>query len=722
LPLLAAPAFPQLQWSQPVFPANWGVAIAQDAARGRVLAFYGFDANTNAYPGETFEWDGFVWRQLFPAHRPPGRHGHVLAYDAARARMVLYGGANYSVFPTIYFNDTWEWDGTDWTQRLPVTNPPGLRFPAMAWDAGRARMVLFGGRDAAGVRQDTWEWDGINWTQRFPVTRPSARDGPAMAYDVAGGRTLLFGGVASGPRLGDTWEWDGVNWTQRVPATSPTPRHAALAHDPVRGRTVLFGGDDGMQFLSDTWEWDGNTWLARAPATVPPTRASHSMAFDAARGVTVLFGGSGRADTWEWNGVDWTLASAGTRPPERHGHAMAWDGARRRVVLFGGIGGPGGVALGDTWEWDGTWWLPRQSLVNPSARDGHAMAWDSARGRIVLFGGRDAGGARGDTWEWDGTGWALGAAGPPASAGGHGLAYDSARARTVLLVGGQTWEWGGGAWTQRVVPGPGGSGPLVYDSARARTVHFNGTQTWEWDGAAWTRRTPPLTPPPRSDFALAYDGIRSRTLLLGGGTAFAVPCQVFNDLWEWNGTTWLARSPASPPPTRDRHAMAYDAARGRMVLFGGRAYECFCTPKFQICTFQQVRFDTSELAAPCDSIGPGHPGGGGLTLTCATPPRVGTSFCVSFPSPSGVAWLVLGPAPALGPPLPLGPPIWCAAGSLHPAPLALVPLAAGNPATLCVSLPPEAALVGQSFCVQGTSLQPAGCFRLTDGVVVTLQP
>src|SRR5262245_48672493 len=48
-------------------------------------------------------------------------------------------------------------------------------------------------------------------------------------------------------------------------------------------------------------------WLARNPPTSPPVHFRHAMAFDAARGRTVLFGGRGRsaaalADTWEWDG------------------------------------------------------------------------------------------------------------------------------------------------------------------------------------------------------------------------------------------------------------------------------------------------------------------------------------------------------------------------------------------------------------------------------------
>ncbi len=40
-------------------------------------------------------------------------------------------------------------------------------------------------------------------------------------------------------------------------------------------------------------------------------------------------------------------------PSARYGHAMALDSARGRIVLFGGYGGTGGGALlGDTWLYD----------------------------------------------------------------------------------------------------------------------------------------------------------------------------------------------------------------------------------------------------------------------------------------------------------------------------------------------------------------------------------
>jgi hypothetical protein len=42
-------------------------------------------------------------------------------------------------------------------------------------------------------------------------------------------------------------------------------------------------------------------------------------------------------------------------PSPRYGHAMAYEAARQRVVLFGGSGGSSAL-LNDTWGWDGVAW------------------------------------------------------------------------------------------------------------------------------------------------------------------------------------------------------------------------------------------------------------------------------------------------------------------------------------------------------------------------------
>jgi hypothetical protein len=158
----------------------------------------------------------------------------------------------------------------------------------MAYDAARQRVVLFGGVDGTGYRADTWEWNGSNWSPRTTASGPSARRAHAMAYDAARQRVVLFGGWDGSARLSDTWEWDGSAWTRRGTASGPSARLGhAMAYDVARQRVVLFGGEGP----SDTWEWDGVTWSQRAPATVPVARSLHTMAYDVARQCVVLFGG-----------------------------------------------------------------------------------------------------------------------------------------------------------------------------------------------------------------------------------------------------------------------------------------------------------------------------------------------------------------------------------------------------------------------------------------------
>jgi hypothetical protein len=69
---------------------------------------------------------------------------------------------------------------------------------------------------------------------------------------------------------------------------------------------------------------------------------------------------------------------------------MAFDSARGRIVLFGGEGyGVGGTSqFNDTWEWDGDIWT-QVSDIGPSPRQFHAMAYDTKRQRLVLFGSID---------------------------------------------------------------------------------------------------------------------------------------------------------------------------------------------------------------------------------------------------------------------------------------------------------------------------------------------
>lgn len=281
------------------------------------------------------------------------------------------------------------------------------------------------------------------------------------------------------------------------------------------------------------------SWHPRAAAPMSP-RKRHAMAYDLRRGVSVLFGGryfsQPYGDTWEWDGSTWTERPV-AGPEARSEHAMVYDRARRVTVLFGGaaVGSPPSlIVLGDTWEWDGDDWS-LASIDGPTPRLRTALAFDVRRGVTVLFGGvGDGARIYGDTWEWDGSAWAIRSTSGPPSRAVASMAYDEDRGVVVLF---------GGANHTR----PFGD-------------------TWEWDGSSWVHRTSYDQPSSRQLHRMVFDRGRGVTMLYGGWLASA--STVFDDIWEWDGTTWTMSENAGPH-ARFGQSMTYDSRRGAITVFGG---------------------------------------------------------------------------------------------------------------------------------------------------------
>jgi len=228
----------------------------------------------------------------------------------------------------------------------------------------------------------------------------------------------------------------------------------------------------------------------------------------------------------------WTRLYPNTSPLPRSDSAFAFDSVRGRALLFGGqINGQ--TMTNQLWQWDGTNWSLAVPSSSPSARGGMAMAFDEARGRLVVFGGNDGNGILQETLEWDGTGWNLRLpANHPSARTGHAMAYDPVR-HVIMLFGG-------------------------YATAAL------GDQ-WEWDGQIWTQRTFAGGPGPRNASALTFDPTTGQMLLFGGSSG-GVP---LDETWLWNGQTWSQPHPLTPPYVRVLQALVSDLARRRVVLLGG---------------------------------------------------------------------------------------------------------------------------------------------------------
>lgn len=514
--------------------------------------------------------------------------------DLALGRLLITGGQTLTPTGAIVSNAVTERRGSRLTQR-GVGLPMPLTSHAIAYDEQRGRLVVFGGRSGAMIQGSTWEWDGVTWLTRAAGASPPARQNAGMVYDPIRQRTVLFGGANTTTQLEDTWEWDGVVWRQMPSATRPSARAwPGMVFDPITRSVLLFGGyANGPGAMADTWQWDGTQWSNVSPTTSPAPRWQHGMATDATTGTTVLFGGAdagfqGLNDTWVWNGSTWTQRTPATQPSPRIAPAMGWDPALARVVLVGGTAGTAlpGSQLADAWSWDGSNWAPSIPGPAPAPRLPAALAYDTIRQRAVMVGQLTFAGTTMETWEWTGDTWqqAHPAQSPPPRQT-PALAYDAARQRTVMFSGdmtlaADTWLWNGSNWAAAapaVSPPARARAAMAYDAARQRVVLFGGRvaapairvvdDTWEWDGANWRQLFPTTPPPARDHHAMAYDPIRQRVVMFGGTTTAGLSA---NDVWEWDGSNWaLTPAAGTIPVARVGHAMAFDAASGRVVLFGG---------------------------------------------------------------------------------------------------------------------------------------------------------
>lgn len=270
---------------------------------------------------ETWIYDGVNWAQQSPATAPSARAGMELVYDSARAVAVLYGGLASPISIPPPTNETWEWDGTTWTQVSPPTSAgPRYKYGA-CFDSGRSRLVMYGGSSTQLIsipNSQTWEYEGTTWSLISTTGNPGPRDRPSMCFHPGLGQSVLFGGYNGFSLTDETWIYNGAAWTQvAITGSKPSPRNAAkMIYDPVRDLCVLTGGQDNVGPLSDTWTFDGTSWTQQPGST--QTIRDHAFAFLPTTAQAVKFGGFVAApftlsnQTWEFGAGIYGSGCVGT--------------------------------------------------------------------------------------------------------------------------------------------------------------------------------------------------------------------------------------------------------------------------------------------------------------------------------------------------------------------------------------------------------------------------
>jgi len=413
---MPAQALGSLTWTK-LAPAahpsgRWWQATAYDETNHELVLFGGFtnpNHSSDTFLQDTWTWNGTTWKLEAPTTKPSARDGASMSFDPVSGKVILFGGFDGAN----RLADTWSWDGSNWSLLTPAASPPKRGWAAMAIDASTPasrRVLLFGGYDGASFN-DTWRWDGSNWSQLLPAHSPTDRSDHGMAFDSAHGKMIVFGGahyVGSNyvSQYADTWSWDGADWTQ-VATTGPASRaDLYTTYDPRIGRVVLFGGFDNNAAsaatanFQDTWTWTGAAWSLLSPTTKPTKRDSGTMTYFPPSGTVVLFGGydavawdanldASENDTWVLSfGTTMSAPSLSTATSANASFVVSW-------------GAPGSVSsyvvqyARRVRTSTGTWTTSAWTAWKTVAGTVHSAAFAGAQGGTYLFHARAvyAGGA-----------------------------------------------------------------------------------------------------------------------------------------------------------------------------------------------------------------------------------------------------------------------------------------------------------------------------------------
>jgi hypothetical protein len=206
-----------------------------------------------------------------------------------------------------------------------------------------------------------------------------------------------------------TSTWSQVNCKRNLcPSARGMP---AMAYDAARGYHLLFGGKYGNSSLDDTYTFAGGRWTARQAATRPASRDRAAAAFvPGPVSRVVLFGGQANStdvfcDMHAWTGSDWREVAMSNDGPCLHSHSMVWEG--NRLVVTGGYVDTSDTPSEDVWYFtfsdadSGSWSQDNSAFAAcaAGARRGARMAYDAPSGMNVFFGGHEAD-ANGTASDW----------------------------------------------------------------------------------------------------------------------------------------------------------------------------------------------------------------------------------------------------------------------------------------------------------------------------------
>jgi hypothetical protein len=332
--------------------------------------------------------------------------------------------------------------------------------------------------------------------------------------------------------------------TLRVPGSaavsSPLSQRAITRRDILPQSTAALGDSNGAWFTIG-----------------PPRRIEHTATYDPVRDRMIVFGGStatggAPAITLSLQGEPvWApLQVTGTSPPVTSGYAAFYDSSSDRMIAFGGndlYQAPKGFV----WQLNlsgSPHWSPL-GVMPTGDRDGPAVAMDTRRHRLIVFGGMRDTTILNDVWTFD---------------------LNGVAGWTQIETKGESPT---PRWSSHAVYDPEGDRFLVFGGAVPIAPHIldgtNETLALNLADSTWSRAD--TTGPLPSQYTTAvpvYDPIGHQVVLVGHGdeSAEAVFALSLGDTLRWSELT----STGQLPPVRNGQTGVYDGQRDRILVFGGQ--------------------------------------------------------------------------------------------------------------------------------------------------------
>ena len=269
------------------------------------------------------------------------------------------------------------------------------------------------------------------------LTVPSPRGEQDGIWDAGKGRLVFFGGdegmpencISSPTFVGETWAFnaDCDDFELLDAGSGPDARtRQAVALDATRNRMIIHGGrsreasSGNYDLFDDLWAFDlaSDSWKELDAKDGPRARVNHTMVV--AGDTLFLYGGntssSGTsykpsAELWtlDLESLEWNLVEDDAAPDARLFHSMAVSDDGKKAWVYGGgdenaFTGP---FFGDLWELDLAsldWTQVNKGKGGaPDARIWADLVYTGASDSLLLWGGHDDGtlGNTNQVWEYD---------------------------------------------------------------------------------------------------------------------------------------------------------------------------------------------------------------------------------------------------------------------------------------------------------------------------------